>query len=425
MFLDYKIIEIIKKLESNGYETYVVGGAPRDSYLERPNHDIDIVTTASLKEIKEVFPLEHFISYQKGITLGLVHNKTVIDISSTNELTIEEDILRRDFTINTLLYHPIRGWKDYLNAKHDIDKKILKSVGNPINMIKNDPLRILRAIRFEAILKYKIDNKLLEAMFENKHLLKNIASERINDELTKILLVDTPSIYIRKYIDIFDIVIPGLIKLKGFNQHNKYHVYDVLEHTLKVLDTTTAILELRLAALFHDFEKPSCFTIDDNNVGHFYGHDEKSSITADLILKQLHYPYKLIDKVVKLIYYHDYKLVNDEKKLLKFISKFGIEDIDLLMGLKRADVLGQNLEFIDRIYELDEIEKKIYYLIDSKKFITKELLNIKGSDLIEIGYPQNKTISTVLNLLLEKVRNNELENDKEILLDYASKLIIR
>ena len=182
MFLDYKIIEIIKKLESNGYETYVVGGAPRDYYLERPNHDIDIVTTASLKEIKEVFPLEHFISYQKGITLGLVHNKTVIDISSTNELTIEEDILRRDFTINTLLYHPIRGWKDYLNAKHDIDKKILKSVGNPINMIKNDPLRILRAIRFEAILKYKIDNKLLEAMFENKHLLKNIASERINDE---------------------------------------------------------------------------------------------------------------------------------------------------------------------------------------------------------------------------------------------------
>lgn len=424
MQLDNKIIEIIKTLEQHNYETYVVGGACRDSYIERPIHDIDIVTTASLTEIKEVFPNEHFVSYQKGITLGLIHNKSLIDISSTNDKTIEEDVLRRDFTINSLLYHPVRGWKDYLGSIKDIDNKIIRSVGNPYDMIKNDPLRILRAIRFEAVLNYKIDDKLKKAMFEYKYLLKNIASERIKDELSKILLVDVPSIYIREYLDIFEEVIPGISKLKDFKQYNKYHSYDVLEHTLKVLDHTNNNIILRLSALFHDFEKPSCFTLDESGVGHFYGHDELSARYADNILRKLHYPLKDVDRIVNIITYHDYRLVNDEKKLLKFIAKFGLDDIDLLFGLKRADVLGQNLEYIDRIYELDEIEKKINYLIESKKFITKELLNIKALDLIEIGYPKNKILSNTLNILLEKVRNNELPNEKEVLLDYCKKIIV-
>ena len=421
MYLDLKTIEIINVLEQNNYEAYVVGGACRDSYLKRTINDIDIVTTATLSEIKTIFPNEHFVSYQKGITLGLIYEKKLIDISSTNGKTIEEDVLRRDFTINTLLYHPVRGWKDYLDSKKDIDDKIIKSVGEPLTMIQNDPLRILRAIRFEAVLKYNIDDKLKKIMFECKHLLKNIASERISVEVNKILLSDTPSYYIRKYIDIFEEVIPGIIKMKDFNQFNKYHCYDVLEHTLKVLDSTKPILVLRLAALLHDFEKPSCFTQDQLGVGHFYGHDEASAKTAKSILKKLRYPLKDIDRIEHLIKYHDYRLINEEKKLLKFIGIFGTKDIDLLFALKRADVLGQNLEYIDRLSDLNEMENNIYQLIESKKFITKELLDIKALDLIELGFPKDKTISQTINLLLEKVRNNELDNKNDILLDYVKK----
>ena len=423
MFLDLKTKEIIAKLESCGYETYVVGGACRDSIIERPINDLDIVTTATLEEIKDVFPDEHFVSYQKGITLGLVYNKRLIDISSTNEKTIEEDILRRDFTINTLLYHPNRGWTDYLNAKFDIDNKIIRSVSEPNKMIRNDPLRILRAIRFEAQLGYKIDSSLKNAMLSNQHLLLTVANERIKDELSKILMVDIPSNYFREYIEIFDKILPGLYQMKDCKQHNKYHIYDVFEHTLKVIDYTRPILVLRLAALFHDFEKPKCFFMDDNKVGHFYGHDKESANTAKSILKKLHFPYKDIDRVVNLILYHDYRLSLDEKKLIKFLGKFGLKDLDLLFALKRADVLAQNHEYIDRIYELDEIEKMIYNLIESKKFITKELLNIKALDLIDMGYPLDKTISTTLNILLQLVRENKLENKEEVLKDYARKLI--
>lgn len=423
MFIDNKTKEIIKELESHGYETYVVGGACRDYILERPINDIDIVTTASLSEIKEVFPNENFVSYQKGITLGLIHNKRLIDISSTNEKTIEEDILRRDFTINTILYHPNRGWIDYFNGRKDIDKNIIRAVGNPDDMIKADPIRILRAIRFEAKLNYKIESDLLKAMFLNKKLLKKIAKERIKEELNKILMIDIPSYFIKRYIEIFEVVLPGIIKLKGFKQHNNYHIYDVLDHTLKVIDSTRPILILRLAALLHDFEKPKCFFIDNKGVGHFYGHDQESAQTAENLLKELRYPYKDIDRVVKLIEYHDYVLYNDDKKLIKFLSKYGLDDIDLLFALKRADVLAQNPKFLDRIYELDKIEQQINYLIDSKKFVTKELLNINALDLIEMGYPRDKTISTTLNKILELVRSGGLVNEKESLKSYARKLI--
>ena len=300
MKLDDKVIYIINKLEENGFESYVVGGACRDYYLNRENHDIDIVTTALLDEIKDIFTDEHFVSYQKGITLGLIHNKSLIDISSTNGKTIKEDILRRDFTINTLLYHHDKGYIDLLNSKDDINNKVIKAVKDPDEMILNDPIRILRAIRFEASLNFKIDLKLEESMFKNKDLLQNIASERIKDELNKILIVDKPSIYIKKYIEIFNVILPGIILQKDFNQHNKYHIYTVLDHTLKVLENTKNDIILRLSALLHDFDKPKYFTLDENGVGHFYGHDESSAKTAKTLLKKLRYPFKDIDRVVKL-----------------------------------------------------------------------------------------------------------------------------
>lgn len=419
MQLDNKIEMIIRQLETVGYDAFLVGGCVRDDLMQHSNQDYDIVTTASLEEIQKVFEAEHFVTYQKGCTIAMIDGKRLIDISTTNGKTIEEDLKRRDFTINTLLYHPQKGLVDLFHGQKDILQGIIRTSQAPDAILQEDPLRILRAIRFEGRLGFEIDSELLVSMNAHKELLRKVAPERIRDEFNKILMVSKPSTVIRKHLEIFNVFVPSLGKTKDFEQCNPYHEHTVLEHILQVLDATEENLILRLAAFFHDIEKPACFTKDERDIGHFYNHYTISADTAKEVMKKLHYPTKDIQRVYHLVLYHDTRLELKDKSLLKFLSVFGAEDLDLLFALKKADVIGQNSTMLDRLAGLDLIYQRLIYLIQEKKFITKEMLEINGRMLIQMGYPANASISKMLEQMLDEVRAGTLKNENVALSTYA------
>lgn len=419
MKLNDKVLSVFEKIEAYGYDVYLVGGCVRDFLLKRPIHDYDIVTTASLEIIKSIFKELHFIDYQKGQTVGLIYDGFVIDISSTFDKTIEEDLLRRNFTINMLLYHPKKGITDFYGVRKDLEEGMIRTYESSEDILNEDPNRILRAIRFEAELGFSIDPALHQNMLKLAPRLKDIAPERIRDEFSKIIMVDQPSRTITKYILIFGVFIPQLLSCKGFLQHNPYHSYDVFEHIMKVLDATEANLVLRLAAFLHDIEKPACFSMDEKGIGHFYDHYEVSAVTAKKLLRKLHYSLSDVQRVYKLVLNHDKRVEPSDKKLLQFLASVGVEDIDLLFKLKRADIIGQNPRLIDRLVLLDQMYDRICYLIEQKKFITKELLQIKAVDLIEIGYLRDGILGETLNELLKLVQEGTLKNERKELLSYA------
>lgn len=418
-----KIIEeIIDIFYDNGYEAYLVGGAVRDYLLDVYIEDFDIATNASLDEIKQLFKNRKQKEYKsKGLTIGVKYDSFYVEISTFKGKDIYEDLGNRDFTINAIAYNNKKGFIDPFNGRVDITRKIIRAVDNPDKIIAYDPIRILRAIRFSAIKGFKIADDLKIALIKNKDLLNTIKFERIQKEINPVLLIEKPSLYIREYKEIFFIIFDGLEKTYKFNQYNDYHHLDVFEHTLLVLDSTKNILPLRLAALFHDIGKPLCFTIDNKGIGHFYGHPEKSAEIANENLLKLCYNHDLIKIVYKVIYYHDYYLINDEKILLKFLYKFGTNHLDIYFGLKRADVLGQNPKYIDRIVLLDDIANSIKKIIDENKIITFKNLAIKGNDLVELGYEGHK-IQIALDYLLKAVIEKRIKNNKEKLIELALKI---
>ena len=414
------IILAIKLLEDSGFEAYIVGGAVRDLILGYTVSDYDIVTNASLDEAIDIFKdykTKKYIS--KGMTVGVKINHTYFELSSFKGNSIEEDLLYRDFSINSIAYNINIGLIDPYNGSLDLSNKIIKTVRDESIVLKEDPIRILRAIRFSSTRCLSIDNKLKESMLELKDLLNNVAKERIEKELDSIMLSNKPSIYLREYIDVYSVLFNKLSKCKNFDQKcENWHNLDVLEHILKVIDSTKPDKVLRYAALFHDIAKPDCFTLDLNGVGHFYGHPIKSEEYAKEMLLKYSYNHNFINRVSKLVLFHDYQISNKESSILKFLYNFGTYDIDLFFNLKRADILGQTPNKYDRLYEIDIIEEKVNEVIKNNKIITYKNLNINGDTLKELKYPYDK-INKALDHIINKVIDKELKNDKDKLYNYA------
>ena len=420
-YINKEAAKIIAILEENGYEAYIVVGAVRDSLLDIEPGDYDITTNATLPQIKKIFKDYKLKEYKsKGLTIGIVFNSFYVEVSTFKGFTILEDLSLRDFTINAIAYNEKTGYIDPFNGILDIKRKIIRAVNEDICII-NDPIRILRAIRFSATKDFKIDPKLKASMIENKDLLLNSKYERFHHEINPILLHDKPSTYIREYKEIFFKIFDGLELCDGFDQHNPYHHLDVFEHTLLVLDCTKPVLSLRLAALLHDIGKPKTFTIDYKGIGHFFLHPKQSMEMAKNILEKLMYKHDMIKIICNVIYYHDYNLINKEDSLLKFLYKFGLNNLDIYFGLRRADVLGQNPKYMDRIYILDEIAENIRRIINENKIITLANLAVQGDDLIAIGYEGHK-ISLCLEYLLDSVKNKRIKNNKDKLIDLAIRI---
>lgn len=430
---DY-VNKILNRLENAGYESYIVGGSVRDLLLGKVPHDYDVTTNAKPDEILEIFRDFKTISVGKEFgTIIVVQNEGNIEVTTyriegkyldgrrPSEVKfsnkIEEDLSRRDFTINSMAYNKLQGLIDPFNGKQDLDLGTIRTVGNTKERFSEDHLRILRGVRFATQLGFKMDDKIYKVSKEMSHLLSNISAERIREELFKILLSKKPSYGIRlmNELGILDTILPELKPTVGFEQQNPYHDKNVFDHTLCVVDGVSEIIELRLAALFHDIGKPHTFTIDEKGIGHFYHHDKLGVRLTKEILTRLKCPNDLIKDVLLLIGDHMTKSRDmKDKGLKRLISRVGEDRIFHLMELQKVDRMCTNPSadvdfFEDRIIDITRI-------LDNHEAYEKNHLAIDGYDIINLGYNQGKNIGEILDFLMEKVLSNPELNNKEKLI---------
>lgn len=428
---------IINTLQENNHEAYIVGGAVRDSLLERKVNDWDITTSANPQEVVNIFENLRY----KIIPTGLKHGTVTILINSIGyEITtfridgeyednrhpkevkftsnLKEDLKRRDLTINAMAYNDKTGLVDYFNGLEDLNNKIVRCVGNSKDRFNEDSLRMLRCIRFASQLNFDMEKSTKFNIRELSKNINNVSMERIRDELCKILVSSQPVYGIRNIVELnlVDYIIPELKDCVGFQQHNKHHDKDVYGHILSVVENVPNKLELRLAALLHDIGKPKCFNIGEDGQGHFYGHQKISADMTKDILKRLKFDNKTIDKVDKLVYNHmtRYNKLRTPN-IKKFINKVGIDNLDDLFELQIADIKGSAKEYhsFDNVLNL---KIKCEKILSEKQPLTIKDLDIDGHDLMELGIKQGKEIGIVLNKLLDIILENPNLNNKEDLI---------
>lgn len=432
---------IIDTFYNNNYEAFLVGGCIRDSLLGKKPKDFDIATSA-IPTVTETL-------FKKTVPTGIKHGTvTVIVDNEPFEVTtyrtegtykdnrrpddvsfvthIEEDLSRRDFTINAFAYNSKEGLKDYFNGIDDLNKKIIRTVGNSDLRFNEDALRMLRAIRFSSQLDFEIDDTTFKSIKNNKNLIVNVSMERIRDELCKLLISNNPrkGLNYLKESGILNIILPELIPCIGFNQKNKYHYEDVFEHTLSVIEKCPKDLTVRLSALLHDIGKPNCFFIDDNGNGRFFGHNVKSENIAESILSRFKFDNKTIKSVCILVREHMNVLENPSNLAIKrLINRVFIENIDLLFALQEADIKSLKL-YEEPLKKLKIMIDKTNFILNSKEPLSTKDLTIDGKTLInELNLKPGKIIGDTLNYLLQMVLENPAMNTKEILLEKSKKFL--
>lgn len=437
MFYRIKIPEYaliaMKELQKNGFDSFVVGGCVRDSLMGKTAHDWDMTTSAEPEETLRVF--RNFRTIPTGIKHGTV---TVLIDKQPLEITtfridgdykdnrrpdsvrftrnIENDLSRRDFTVNAIAYNEESGIVDLFGGLEDIKNKIIRSVGDPDRRFNEDALRIMRALRFSATLGFEIEEKTADSIKRNKHLLKNIASERIRVELEKLLLGDYSEKILLDFSDVIFEIIPELKATQNTSQNCPYHIYNVYEHIVKSVALSEKNKYIRLAMLLHDIAKPDVKTTDKNGQDHFKGHAPLSADIAYNILKRLRFDNKTVNLVTKLILHHDDRLYNSPQNIKKHASQHGFPFLYLLDQVSRADILAQNPEMSDRLFVCDKYISELKNLEKETPCLKISDLKIDGNDLIKLGF-SGKEIGQKLEFLLNKVIKNEVENKKEKLIE--------
>lgn len=431
--LPFDVKDILQRIILKGYKALVVGGCIRDSLLGKQSKDWDIATNCDFDVLKELFsdcnPKEigsHFgvlqvtinsISYE--IAKFRTDNKSSDNrhpdsVEFVNDF--KEDASRRDFTINAMGYDGVELF-DYFDGLDDLDKGLIKFVGNSTQRIREDALRMLRAIRFATVNSFILEADTGRAIKENFNLINNISNERIKDELNKIILSDNVKygLELLRVSRLIEIVLPKLYECVDFDQNNPYHDKNVYEHIIEVISNTKPILVNRLAALFHDIGKPKCFTVDENLVGHFYGHEKVSSEIARSIMMRLKYDNKTIDSVCKIVENHMNKSQLKSKSAIKrLINRVGIENLEGLLDVMRADILGSKPPF--DFTSFNEFNKNIINILQNNEPTKVSHLAINGHDVMAFGF-KGKEVGEILGKFMDMViESPELNNRENLLL---------
>lgn len=430
------VINILSRLETGGFSALVAGGAVRDMLLGRTPHDYDIATSAKPAQVKELFARTIDTGIKHG-TVTVVEQKTGYEITTfrrdgdyrdgrhpegvTFVDDIREDCARRDFTINAMMYSPKTGLVDYFGGREDLRRGIVRCVGDPERRFKEDALRMLRAVRFGAALSFKIEDCTWKAIKKYAMLIKRVSSERILEELNKILLSENPD-YIRKLHEcgLLKYIMPELERCFGEPQRNKYHIYDVGEHIMQTVKNTPPDMVMRWAALLHDIGKPCCASVDSGGIIHFYGHHRESCRIAVDLLHRLRMDNETIREVSVLVENHDVRVEPSQPAVKRMMSRTGEMLFEKLLLLQTADNRAKNPEYFT--------EKK--RKIDSAHMIYKEILAerqpylvshlaVNGKDLIRLGYKPGREIGDALKRLVDEVIINPELNKREYLIAEA------
>lgn len=432
--------KLISLLGGAGFKAYAVGGCVRDWVLKREVNDIDICTSAKPEEVEKALADNSVRFIETGLKHGTV---TALVDGVTYEITtfrtdgeyvdnrrpervtfvddVKEDLARRDFTINAMAYNDDEGIIDCFGGMEDINNKTIRAVGNADIRFNEDALRIMRALRFSAVLGFEIEEKTKKAIFDNKKLLLNIASERIYQEFIKLLMGDYCESVLLEYRDVIAVVIPEIKPCFDFPQVSKWHIYDVYTHIVKSTALAPKKDYMRLALYFHDIGKPFCKTTDDNGQDHFKGHPKISADKAYNILKRLRVSNEVLNKTVTLIENHDYFITERPAVIKKWLRKLGEELTLDYIDLKIADLETHNLIYSkSEIENLKQVRKKTQSIIKSGEPYRISDLKINGSDLISIGF-KGKEIQNELELLIAQVSGNPNCNVREKLLVFAQR----
>lgn len=429
---------VIRRLEENGFDAYVVGGCVRDSLLGLEPHDFDVCTNALPHETTAVF--SDFTCIPTGLqhgTVTVVRNGEPVEITTYRTesaysdgrhpdrvdfvSTVEEDLSRRDFTVNAMAYHPERGLVDPFGGQTDLQQRVLRCVGNAEMRFNEDALRILRALRFTACYGFAIEENTAAALENTASRLALVASERVRAELDRLLLGAHVAPVLLQFRDILLPVLPELEATFDFCQRNPHHHLDVYGHTVQAVASSKPILSVRLALLLHDIGKPSCFSLDENGVGHFYSHAAVGEAMATDILKRLRYDRRTAERVCLLIRYHDVVIEPDEAPIKRWLSRFGEEFLRQLLWVKAGDNRGQPPALAaERLAELDVLHGLIDRVLEQQQCFSLRDLAINGNDLLAVGY-EGKAVGEALQWALEAVMDERLPNDREVLLNALCK----
>ncbi len=437
---------IIDTLQSAGYEAYAVGGCVRDSYLGLTPNDWDITTNALPADVKKLF--------RRTIDVGIEHGTVKVmigpegyeittyridgeyedsrhpkEVTFTGEL--REDLRRRDFTINAMAYSEKTGLVDLFGGIADLEAGIIRAVGDPGERFSEDALRILRALRFSARFGYEIEDETVAAIKELAPTLSKISAERIREELEKLIISDNPDRLRKAYeYGVTAVIFPEWDVMMECEQDTPHHFTDVGNHTIAALEYTVKnyhdisdadIRLLRLGTLLHDIAKPAMKTRGDDGFNHFKGHPEAGVPMAEAFLKRLKYDNDTIDRVKRMVRYHDDRPELSYPNVRRFITDVDVSNMDNLMRLKYADLYAHtHYQWEDKIYQVETLDKMYRKVIEDKDPLVIKDLAVDGHDLMELGLASGPAMGRVLKKLLDIVLDDPSANERSKLLEAAA-----
>lgn len=439
--LPSSVSRTIARLEKAGYEAYAVGGCVRDLLMGNVPHDYDLCTSATPDEILSVFEGERTIPTGiKHGTLTVLMEGDPIEITTFRTETaytdgrhpdsvqfvtdVTADLSRRDFTINAMAYSPKRGLIDPFGGETDLQRRLLRCVGDPALRFTEDALRILRCLRFAARFRYTIEKTTAAALKALRDRLSCISAERIASELYGILGEEGAYEVLISYPEVFCVVIPELKAAVGYDQSNPHHHYDLYTHLCKTVAALPCDPVLRLAGLLHDIDKPTCRRVDENGIAHYFGHAKESEKVADSILRRLKVSNYDRERITTLIHYHDGVIEETDRAVKRRLRQLGEVRFFDLIALQSADNAAQTENPAFRQEHSDALISTAKRLLAEGVCLSASSLAVNGNDMINLGL-QGKQIGDALSLLLDAVTDGEVSNDKEALLSYLSKAIER
>lgn len=431
---------LLEQFSAKDFEAYVVGGCVRDSLMGKKPYDWDITTSASPNQVLALFQNTKATVIPTGIKHGTV---TVIVEGNSIEVTtfrteqnysdhrhpdavsftssLQEDLKRRDFTINAIAYSPTKGMIDLFGGQQDIRSCLLRCVGKPEQRFDEDALRIMRALRFSSTLGFDIETNTASSLRKKASLLQYIAVERIAAELNKMICGNSILPVLINYPSVIGQWLPEILPCIGFCQHNDRHQFDIWEHTARAVSSSVPLLPVRLSLLLHDLAKPACFFLDENGIGHYPDHSQKGAYQARKILTRLHYDSHTIDMVTTLIRNHSDTILPTRSDLCHWLNRIGEKELRYLLMVKEADIRAKSSKVAFELKNLAKIDQQLTDILSSKDCYSLKQLAVNGHDLINAGFSSGPQIGAILNFLLNEVIDHRCNNQKEVLLFYAKK----
>ncbi|MCI9414195.1 MAG: HD domain-containing protein [Clostridiales bacterium] len=434
-----EVRQALRMLHDGGYQAYAVGGCVRDSLLGRVPADWDVTTSAAPEQVRRL------LSAYPVIETGLKHGTLTVRIGGRPlEITtyrvdmggrdhrhpdavrftpcLTEDLARRDFTVNAMAYNEEEGLIDRFGGQEDLERRLLRCVGEPDRRFEEDALRILRALRFASVLDFAIDEASAGSLVRKRGLLVHVSAERVREELLRLLRGTAPAAVLRRFPSVIGTVLPELTAMVGFDQNNPHHLYDVYEHTIRSVEAAPPDPVVRTALLFHDSGKPASYTEDEQGVGHFRGHAAVSLQLAEQALARLKFDKASSVRILALIRYHDAAVSPTPASLRRWLNRLGEEGLRQLLLVKAADNLAQHPAYHGRQAEIRRLETLLDEVLAQRQCFSLTDLAVNGRDLQAAGIPAGPGMGMLLHTLLEDVIEGRCENDRQVLLSRAALL---